>query len=183
MKIELSDYYKEKGFQIGYKWLNKENRYMVSLYINGRPKTLMTYAKYLYTSHYKCDIPKGEQIDHINGDKTDDRIENLQIISSYYNVVKDKKRKEMVECVCPICGVHFLFEKRNLPFKNNPCCSKKCGYIKVSQTLKNKDKKIKNIKKEDIEEILKLNITIKEMSKRLNISPNTFRKYRKEYNI
>ena len=40
----------------------------------------MSYAKYLYTSHYKCDVAKGDQVDHINGDKMDDRIENLQVV-------------------------------------------------------------------------------------------------------
>lgn len=45
----------------------------------------MSYAKYLYTSYYKVDINKGDEIDHINGDKMDDRIENLQIISGTYN--------------------------------------------------------------------------------------------------
>ena len=41
----------------------------------------MLYSRYLYTSHYKCDIAKGDEVDHINGDKSDDRIENLQVIS------------------------------------------------------------------------------------------------------
>ena len=75
--------------------------------------------------------PEGKrEVDHINGDKLDDRIENLQVISGTYNRQKDHKHKEMVMCICPVCGKEFLFEKRNLPFTPNPCCSRKCGGIK-----------------------------------------------------
>ena len=130
MKIELSDYYKEKGYSTLYVATNKEPRRVATLRKPNGEMTSMSYAKYLYTSYYKCDISKEDQIDHINGDKMDDRIENLQIILQHYNNLKDKKHKEMVECICPICGTHFLLEKRNLPFKNNPCCSRKCGGIK-----------------------------------------------------
>lgn len=114
------------------------------VYKNGEVHS-MSYAKYLYTSYYKCEIPKGEEIDHINGDKTDDRIENLQKISASYNRVKDKKGKELVELICPICGNTFLYEKRNLPSHPNPCCSRKCGGRKAANTLKsNKNKDITN---------------------------------------
>ena len=181
MKIEISDFYKEKGYSHGYKWVNKENRVMVSLFFNKKPGTLMTYAKYLFTSHNKIDIQKGYEVDHINGDKTDDRLENLQIITSKYNRQKDHAVAEMVIRICPICGKEFLFPKRNLPFKKNPTCSKKCGYLKVSKNLTGR----KNIKisKEEIEDVLKLKLTVKESTKKLNISPNTLTKYKKIYNI
>ena len=90
----------------------------------------MSYAKYLYTSHFKTEIAKGDEIDHINGNKMDDRIENLQIISGTYNRQKDHKRKEMVLLKCPVCNQEFLYEKRNLKSHPNPCCSRKCGSIK-----------------------------------------------------
>ena len=96
----------------------------------------MTYAKYLYTSHYQCDIPKGDEIDHINGDKTDDRLENLQIISKGYNIQKSHAKKEMVLRKCPIDGIEFLFPKRNLASRPNPCCCKKCGYKMMVRTRK-----------------------------------------------
>lgn len=60
----------------------------------------------------------------------DDRIENLQIISGVYNRQKDHKSKEMVLLKCPVCNEEFLYEKRNLKFHSNPCCSRRCGGIK-----------------------------------------------------
>lgn len=131
MKEEISEYYKDKGFDVVYVGVNKEPRRVATLR-NYTTKTsyTMSYAKYLYTSFYKCDIPYGDEIDHINRDKMDDRIENLQVISRKYNIAKDHKRKEMVELTCPVCGNKFLFEKRNLSTRPNPCCSRRCGGIK-----------------------------------------------------
>lgn len=131
MKEEISEYYKNKGFDVVYVAVNKEPRRVATLRNNTtRKMTSMSYAKYLYTSYHKVDIDKSCQVDHINGDKMDDRIENLQVISELYNRRKDHRRKEMVIMKCPVCGVEFLFPKGNLSTKRFPCCSRKCGGIK-----------------------------------------------------
>ena len=129
MKIDVSEYYKEQGYTSGWVNVNKEPRRVTCLYRNGEIRT-MSYAKYLYTSYYKCDVDKEYHVDHINGDKMDDRIENLQVISSAYNIRKDHKHRELVELTCPVCNNKFLFEKRNLSSHPNPCCSRRCGGIK-----------------------------------------------------
>lgn len=139
MKIEISNYYKAKGYNAAYLNTNKEPRRVVTLRKPSGEMTSISYAKYLYTSHYNCSISSGDQVDHINGDKMDDRIENLQVISGTYNRQKDHRRKEMVLLKCPICGSEFLFEKRNLSSHPNPCCSRRCSGIKSHQTLKQKD--------------------------------------------
>lgn len=130
MKALVSEFYQEKGFCTLYINVNKEPRRVATLIKQDGTKTSMSYAKYLYTSHYKCDVAKGDQVDHINGDKMDDRIENLQVISQRLNICKSHSIKEMIERTCPICGVKFLFPKRNLSTHPNPCCSRKCGGIK-----------------------------------------------------
>ena len=130
MKEEISDYYKEKGFNTVYININKEPRRVATLRKPDGTMTSMSYAKYLYTSYHRCDIDKDDHIDHINGDKMDDRIENLQKISGRYNRQKDHVIKEMLLLTCPVCGKEFLFEKRNLSSHPNPCCSRRCGGIK-----------------------------------------------------
>lgn len=130
MKIEVSEYYKNKGVLNAYLLKNRENRQFVVLKYNNKEKHSMSYAKYLYTSYYKCDIAKGDEVDHIDNDKTNDVIENLQVISQRLNLNKSKRRKELIELTCPICGEKFLFEKRNLSTHPNPCCSRRCGGIK-----------------------------------------------------
>lgn len=127
MKEKISDYYKEKGFEVVYIATNKEPRRVATLKHRDGSITSMSYAKYLYTSYHKCDVERYNHIDHINGDKMDDRIENLQILSGRYNIQKDHKHKEMVMCTCPVCGKEFLFEKRNISTRPNPCCSRSCG--------------------------------------------------------
>ena len=130
MVIEVSDYYRKKGYIRAYLVTNKEPRRVCTLRKEDGSMTSMSYAKYLYTSHYCCDIAQGDQVDHINGDKMDDRIENLQVISQYYNIVKDKKGQEMLLLSCPVCGKEFLYPKRNISTHPNPCCSRTCGGIK-----------------------------------------------------
>ena len=130
MVQEASDFYKEKGYEKVYINVNKEPRKVATLRNANKEMVSMSYAKYLYTSYYKIDVPKEYHIDHINGDKMDDRIENLQVISGYYNRVKDHKHKEMILLKCPVCDKEFLFPKRNLSSHPNPCCSRKCGGIK-----------------------------------------------------
>ena len=131
MKEEISDYYRRKGFDTLYVNVNKEPRRVAILKNSSTKETMtMSYAKYLYTSKYQCDIPKEDHVDHINGNKMDDRIENLQAISGYFNRIKDHKHREMVELECPVCHSKFLFPKRNLSTHPNPCCSRKCGGIK-----------------------------------------------------
>lgn len=133
MKQEISDFYKEKGFVTLYVNINKEPRRVATLRKSNGEMISMSYAKYLYTSHFKCDVNSQDHIDHINGDKLDDRIDNLQVISGYYNRVKDKTPKQMILLKCPVCNEEFLFPKRNLNSHPNPCCSKKCGGIKSHQ--------------------------------------------------
>ena len=131
MKEQISDYYKQKGYERVYVVTNPEPRRVAVLYKNDGTSTTMSYAKYLYTSTYCEDIDGSEyHIDHINGDKMDDRIENLQKITGKYNRAKDHASRDMILRVCPVCGTEFLFPLKNLPSHPNPCCSRKCGGIK-----------------------------------------------------
>lgn len=142
MKEKISKYYEGKGFYAVYVAINKEPRRVATLRRPDGSMTSMSYAKYLYTSYYEVDVDPLDNIDHINGDKMDDRIENLQVISGEYNRQKDHKTKVMVILQCPICGKEFFFEKRNLSSHPNPCCSRRCGGIKSHITLKLKNKQI-----------------------------------------
>ena len=130
MKEEISEFYKGKGYDKLYVNINKEPRRVATLRKPNKEMHSMSYAKYLYTSYYKCDVPEGDEVDHINNDKMDDRIENLQVISKKENIKKGKNEKEEIELICPVCGTKFLFEKHNLSTHKNPCCSRRCGGIK-----------------------------------------------------
>ena len=44
-----------------------------------------------------------EEVDHINEDHTDNRIENLQLLTKIQNILKSKEL-EIYQFMCPICN-------------------------------------------------------------------------------
>jgi hypothetical protein len=133
MKVELSEYFKQLGYVNGYLIKDRDGRMDIHLMLGCGKKPLrkcMSYAKYLWMSHYKMDVPDGYQVDHINNDKTDDRIENLQLLTRADNIRKSHRMKAWSTVTCPVCGKMFEIETRVLRFKQKPCCSRKCGGIK-----------------------------------------------------
>lgn len=110
-------------------------------------KRIFTLAKIIVKEyHYlvKLVIQSGYEVDHINNDKTDDRLENLQLLTREDNIKKMllSRKKSLVKLICPICKKEFYFEKRNLSTRPNPCCSRQCGYKKGALTLKNRKKNV-----------------------------------------
>lgn len=135
MKIEIINLYKN-DYKAAYIVNNKDGRKRVILYGYNGSRKGMLYARYIWEDAHNMQVPKGYEIDHINNDKTDDRLENLQILSKADNIRKSHPKKNLIELVCPICGKPFMFEARNISTHPNPCCSKKCGYIKKSKIRK-----------------------------------------------
>jgi len=97
----------------------------------------MTYARYLYTVTYGS-IPSGYEVDHIDGNRKKDTIENLQLLTKSQNISKAKSdprkvnQKESVELICPHCKVSFVRRKSSTFLSshkgNHTFCSKTCGY-------------------------------------------------------
>lgn len=130
--MEVSEYFKNLGATSACISHQRDGRKQVTICFPHKKQKCMSYARYIWISTYG-EIPDGYEVDHINNDKTDDRLENYQLLSIVDNRRKEnalKPPKEMVECICPVCGKEFQIEKRNFKFKNNPCCSRKCGGIK-----------------------------------------------------
>lgn len=150
MKIEVIDIYKEK-YKSAYLVHHKDNRKRVYLVGYDGSRKGMSYACYLWEGYNNQQVPSGMQVDHINNDKTDDRLENLQLLTPQENVKKyvdnEKDEGRIVEYVkktCPICGKEFNFLRRNRNIRPNPSCSKECGYKKMILT-RNKNKEKRNV--------------------------------------
>ena len=125
-----------KAYKVFHK---KEGRWYVQLkhlYVSLL-RTTMSYARYLMSVKLGRLLDKKlEQVDHIDGNKLNDNINNLQLLSQLDNTLKSKKDKTIVNCVCDYCGSKFTRAK-NLAHhtrKNVKCfCKKAClyNYLKI----------------------------------------------------
>jgi len=168
MKVEVSDYFKN-DYRSAYLFTNNRGRNCVELVhktsTKEKPvKRFISYAKYLWISANNKEVPEGYEVDHINGNGNDDRIENLQILSKTDNIKKGWKEtgrlgKEVVDLVCPVCGKKFT--KRWVLVKrvsSQPiCCSRGCSgrlswmNINFDRTTYLKDCESRKYKKTDID--------------------------------
>lgn len=140
MKIILEKPYSD-FYRFGYLVTNRENRRMVVLFNSNKDRSTTAYARYKLACSIGRLLTDEEQVDHIDGDKTNDELCNLQILSPTENHHKTFKTGEtMLNFVCPICNKDFTLTKQKAAKKANPTCSRKCGYAKTSLTLKNKFK-------------------------------------------
>lgn len=129
-KINLQYPYKA-DFKAGYCYKNSEPRRVVGLIDFNGSRTSTSYARYLMSCHLERYLKEDEHVDHINDDKLDDRIENLQILSPEENARKSATRS-MVEMICPVCGNKFTKEYRQTNMgkgldRNYQACSRSCG--------------------------------------------------------
>ncbi len=114
-----------------------EGRWYVCLVspFNGKDRHTTSRARYRMAVKLGRELLKQEQVDHINGDKTDDRLGNLQILSSLENnrkyIRQSGRMVKMVTLRCPVCDRSFDLRlsiyKYRLRIGGHPCCSHSCG--------------------------------------------------------
>lgn len=125
----------------GYIVTSKSGRKSVCL-VNGKTRTTVSYARYLMSVKTGRLLNDREQVDHIDENKSNDDISNLQILSPEENrekYISNRCKKTLVILICPECFSVFAirksssFEKKGSKFH---CCSKKClhGFLKTRKT-------------------------------------------------
>lgn len=100
-----SSYYKFSGYG---KVTNKPSPagYFRIRYKNGH----RLYHRVVYEMYYSCCILPGVEIDHINGIKTDNRIENLRLLRKGEHTKRHHK-KDFSNRLCRVCEMKTSFIK------------------------------------------------------------------------
>lgn len=113
-------------------YLRKDGRKHVVHY-DGETRRTQSYPRYLMEQHLGRELLEDETVDHINGDFTDDRIENFQLLSRAEHTRKDTKPAEIGTFDCEWCGDEFEMPMRQyrgnqvVKGKAGPYCSRSCA--------------------------------------------------------
>lgn len=112
MIIELQEPFASKWSK-GYLRINNDGRRIVDLYLNDTTRTTISYARYLMGVKLGYEVPDHLEVDHIDDDKTNDDINNLQLLTQEENKLKEQYRYIMFEQVrygfyCAYCTNSFI---------------------------------------------------------------------------
>lgn len=116
MEIRLEEPFKSK-WKKGYLRTGPEGRRLVDLFNSDQDRTTISYARYLMTIKLGYEIPDNLVVDHKDDNKTNDDINNLQVVTEEYNRLKEQYRYIMTEqeCYgyhCAYCETAFILTRR-----------------------------------------------------------------------
>ena len=115
-------------------YIRKDGRKHIVIVDKDGNKKTKSYPRYLMELKIGRNLTELETVDHINEDFTDDRIENLQILSRSDNITKSKllKPAEIFKFICPVCNIESEKPMRDVRHNRNngksgPYCSRVCA--------------------------------------------------------
>lgn len=113
----------------GYLRASKDGRKRVDL-VGKEGRTTVSYARYLLSVKLGRLLTENEEADHIDQDKTNDNIENLQVLTVEEHKIKTKQELSgltMISCVCPHCDLVFERRLGLVGRTENTFCSRSCN--------------------------------------------------------
>jgi len=132
VKIKLKSPFKEK-WKSGYlRESKKDGRKRVDLFNSNKDRTTISYARYKLSVKTGKIIPSKYEIDHIDGDKTNDRSKNLQVLSKKEHLAKtllERPKRKQAKLICPVCNKKFIKYVNQIKKGTVPKCSRRCNGI------------------------------------------------------
>lgn len=113
---------------------NKMGRNQICLKhkVTGKRKTIL-YSKFLMSIKVGRILSSDEEVDHIDGNKLNDDISNLEIVTRSENRKRQSKLIggiTMVSLICPNCGIKFERQRNRTHIVKGgrkTCCSRSCS--------------------------------------------------------
>ena len=183
MKIELEEPFKSL-WRNGNLYVSNENRKIVSL-TGGSLSYIVTYARYLMCVKLGYILPTYLEVDHIDNDKTNDDINNLQVLTKQQNIEKANLYylTHIQTCFgyhCAHCGLPFIITERqkNMRLAQNvkyAFCGRSC--VNSFHANNCEFKEISEIDKNRIKELRNNNLSSYKISELTGFSRNTVMKY------
>ena len=113
-------------------YLNKDGRMKVIIYTrHDHPYRSLNLSRHLMEQRLGRMLTRTEIVHHINGDLTDDTIDNLEVLSTKEHRATTSQQSKWVNLVCPVCDKEFSRTTRRLRYGekmgHRPCCSRECA--------------------------------------------------------
>lgn len=179
MKIELQEPFKSKWLK-GYLRSMKDGRKLLDLVNCSKHRTTISYARYLFSVNIGYVVPDEFHVDHINEDRTDDRLDNYQLLTPSQHASKNAK---FVVLKCPCCNVEFEkptgIYKQLLKNRTNTFCSRNCNgkYNSEHRNLPISVKKVTDATILDIKKQRASGLTAKQISNATGIPLSSVKRY------
>lgn len=134
MKIDVAPLF--SMWKHAYLRTSKDGRKRVDFINSSRNRTTISYARYLKSIEIGHVIPKNFEVDHIDGDNSNDDLCNLQVLHKSQH--RRKTRTTQIEngfvrsqsvCVCEHCGTPFVRYTNRVHTTNlfGQFCSRSCS--------------------------------------------------------
>lgn len=155
MKIELEEPFRSL-YSAGYTYVDSENRKRVNLIKDNVTVSCITFARYLMCVKLGYILPTELEVDHKDDDKTNDVINNLQVLTKEDNLLKQTynyiMNKTNYGFHCASCTTPFILTEREVNSRlakgvEMAFCSRSCATLYHSFfEMKIKEQKVKELK-------------------------------------